>query len=313
MKIINWFPYLKDEVVYLYGLEKIIEKIITDLQRRENLSYNKLAKKYNFCSRSLYYWIDGKRPIPLKIFLKIIDLSKFNFKSLLKDIQLNLEGISMGDGNRKKIVKLPFVIDEKLSYLAGYLFGDGCLKSEEYTVQFVDEYSEQINNIQELIFSLFNIKGNTIRNGNKTELIVYSKAIWLFFNKIFNMPIGTKTDINFPKIIYKDHDLKLSFVKGFIDADGGICRIEECDNIPPWFLKSPNIEIAAKTKNILEQIKTVFGDIGLKSNLYYHKSNDSYRLIICGNKNILKCNELKIFLHPLKSARLKLYCQAQVA
>ena len=306
---INWIDYLKNERIYLYGLDFILIKLINSIKQKEEEKFSRLslAKSIKVCPRSLYYWLEGKRPIPLNIFLKLINLSNYQLNDILNDIEMNLKGIAMGWGNSNKLVKLPFLLTHELAYFVGYLFGDGCLKSKEYNVHLVDEYSEQINNIQLHIFSLFGIKGKIVRKQNKTEIMIYSKALWIFLNKIFGMPIGKKYKIKIPDII-NFSDFRLSFVKGFIDADGGIFRIEEYKYLPKWIVKSPNIEVSSKYKIILQQIKDILEDYDLMGRLYFHRTNQSYRLFLNGKINLLKCNKIGIFKHPVKAMRLNQLC-----
>jgi intein/homing endonuclease len=304
---LNWIPLFKDQQVYLYGLHCLFKKIVLNVMLKHNIeSYSKLSRYNSICQRSLYYWLDGRRPIPIKHFIYFISISDYSMEDILPRIKYELKGISMGSGARKKITNLPFFIDEELLYLVGYLFGDGCLKSKEWTIHFCDEYLLQIEKINTIIIKLFGIGGKITKfNDNKYELHVYSKALAIFFNKLFDMPYGKKKRIIMPKIIENDQKLKLSFLRGFSDADGGVPRMEEYKIIPNWILNAPNIEIASKYQNILLDLKEVLKKQGIIPNIYYHKKNDSYRLIISGKKNIFKCKEIVIFEHPIKEKRLK--------
>lgn len=299
-----WISKLKNERLYLYGLNNLLNRLLNFSLIKSNL--NELSKTLKLCPRSVYYWFSGQRPIPILSFIKIINFLGFDIKKLHKEIEDSLTGISCGSGPRKKLINLPFYLNENLSYFVGYLFGDGCLKSKEWTINFADEYFCQIDKINNILFDIFGVKGKIYSQKNKTELVIYSKLLSLFFNKLFEMPIGTKGRIKVPRIINKEKSFSLYFLKGFSDADGGICRIEEYGEVPKWFLKRPSIEIASKYQNILEGLNEILIKYGvLNSKVYYHKNNDSYRLMINGKRKLLKCNNLRLFEHPMKKSRLE--------
>ena len=118
------------------------------------------------------------------------------------------------------------------------------------------------------------------------------------------MPVGTKGEISVPILLKTSHTLRLSFLRGFSDADAGLPRIEEYKLIPNWIRKSSNIEIASKHNNILIDLREILSSQDISSNLYYHKTNDSFRLTVSGKNNISKCKDFKMFIHPIKKERL---------
>ena len=105
-----------------------------------------------------------------------------------------------------------------------------------------------------------------------------------------------------------NRNIQLQFIRGFVDADGGICRIEDYNELPKWFVNCPSLEVSQKSKPILEYIQSKLFEIGIKGNLYFHKQNKAYRLIITGKDKLLKCKKISIFTHPIKKKRLEGIC-----
>jgi len=311
---INWLDSLRDESILIYGLGRILRKLIEDIKENTNfVSISLISNHIDLSSRAIYYAINNKRPISIKKFLILIEISNYNLKDLSSEIEKLINGVATGSGANRKIIQLPFVLTQNLSYFLGYLLGDGCLKSKEWTIFFVDEYKEQIQKIQDKGYVLFGIKGKINHMVNQTELYIYSKSLWLFFNKLFEIPSGKKKEIHIPQIIQKNPEYHISFLQGFVDADGGLCRVEEYDKIPLWCIKKPQIEVSSKSKTILSQLQNILKTNDIRSNIYFHKRNKSYRLIIGGKENILKARNLKIFKHPIKIRRLEKILFAPVA
>jgi len=199
--------------IYFYYLEKLLCFLVDDIKRERNLTTLKIAKLIDINPRSFYYYLEGKRPIPAKHLSLLLDLSEQKIVALLDIFEVYSLWVSCGSGIRKKLVKIPLCVSLDLFYLLGYLFGDGCLHSQKWIVSFVDEYSEQILKVNRLFRNLFYVKGVLIESKGKTELRVYSKALLLFFNKIFNMTRGEKKGLLYlPPILQK---LPLSYSLSF--------------------------------------------------------------------------------------------------
>ncbi len=304
---INWIKIFEGQKIYLYGLNGPFKKIADKLVSEGNYEfYNDISKNLKINQRSFYYYIRGERPIDINCFTNLISLANNTIDFNFDYNKHSFKEVLVGGGSRKNLIKLPLTINSNLAYLVGYLFGDGCIKSNEWTINFCDEYFEQIDLINDLFFKLFKIKGVIMKTGdNRYELNIYSKVLAIFFNKLFQMPIGIKNKIRMPPILKTSRELSVSFLRGFSDADGGLPRMEEYETIPKWILSSPNIEVASKYKEILLDLKEVFINQDIKPNLYYHKNNNSFRLIVSGKGNIVKCKNFKMFNHPLKKRRLK--------
>lgn len=307
--LLNMFKY--EPKIYIYQIEHITQRIILNLKKEKSLKYKEIAKKLKVSVRTIYHYKNKTRPISIKNLFRLIsllgkDIKEFNF--IEKDYLL----ISSDSGSKKRISKLPLVITPDLLYITGYLFGDGCLHSKKWTISFVDEYKEHIEKIDKIIKNIFEINTTTIPKQGKCEFEIYSKVLCIFFNKIFDMPIGTKKGkLHTPKILDPlNNDYKLSFLSGLFDADAGTLRIEEYPSIPKWFLKSPNIEFVQTDYEFVREIKNLCKNLDLcTSGPYFNKANGGHRLFLNGRETLNKCQKINLFRHPIKQKRLSLICE----
>ncbi len=298
--------------IYLYDLKDLVKLFITRIKEEENISTFKVAELADIPSRSLYYYLDGKRPIPIRDFFVLMDLAKLNLFNTIALFEHSFLKISCGSGSRNRIVKVPLKVDPDLLYVIGYLFGDGCLHSKKWIISFVDEYREHILQVNEIFSKLFSANGKIIESQGKTEVKIYSKALILIFNKVFEMPRGKKKGkLCLPKIwqsLSRAH--KLAFLQGLFDADAGLCRIETYEKIPEWAIKKPSIEFVQSDRKLVSQMKTLCEYFGIRaSGPYFNKRNGGYRLIN-GKKPLEKCEVLPLFRHPVKKMRLSLLLNA---
>jgi hypothetical protein len=119
---------------------------------------------------------------------------------------LNLENVEFSKNDLKRGIKIPEVLDEELSYISGFLAGDGCFSfrknKSEYSIILTGnskdekEFYNQV--IVPILIKLFNIKIEPkISNRDHTYYIkIKSKAIFSFFTKIIGFPIGKKIEQN---------------------------------------------------------------------------------------------------------------------
>jgi len=290
----------KDEdEIYIYELDSIIKSLVKKFQIRE------LANYLNVSYRTANHYKKGTRPVSMKGLYQLVKISNIDSNELFGDIEKLCIGCSNGSRHRKTF--LPASISKELIYLVGYLYGDGFLSANRYSIGFSDEYQSQISNINKNIKKLFSCKCWILIEDKRSILLLHSKAIRLFFNRIFEMPMGEKySKLKVPAIIKKlSIPLKLDFLRGLIDADGGICRIEDYSEIPSWVKKSPQIDLAQKSHSFLLQVKDLFSDVGITAaGPYYNKNNKCYKLVIGGKNRIIACQKIKLFRHPIKNWRL---------
>jgi len=192
--------------------DRLIKKICI------NSNIKKLSKNLQVSERLIYYWLKGERPIPI---IKLIELGKLKNKGLLSKAYDYAEYISI-NGVKQKI-KLCKYLTPKLSYLVGYLFGDGHIGKYHFSI--TDGSEENIKLAKKLLKEIFDLDVNYYhrKDRNHYEISTSWKMGILFFNKVFEMPIGSKNGkLYLPRLI-KNSDLtnQKMFALGFLAADFG--------------------------------------------------------------------------------------------
>ena len=309
--LLTWLEAFKNETkIYIYGIWPLVQLI------SKNIPTKKLSDTLKISCRTAIHYKTGSRPISINSFLKLIVLSDYSKEEIFSLFVNHFSAVGCDSGFRNKKIFIPLQISTELIYICGYLYGDGWLSSKDYSIKFVDEYKEQIFIIQKYIKRLFGYSAAIYYHKNKTELAVYSKVIYIFFNKIFEMPIGVKHgSLNIPNVLQKlPRQFKMEFIRGVLDADGGICRIEDYNEIPKWFLHYPQIELSQKSMNFLNGFKNLLIECGFKVlGPYYNKNNKCYKLVIGGKNQIINCCNSTVFNHPIKKQRLNKLTNALVA
>lgn len=305
---INWIELLKDENLSLYDASKIIKKIFQQMKKEKRISYFRLFEELNLVPRSAYYWIRNERPVPIKIFWLLLQSTSLGFD--LSKIMKNIK-VGFRSGPRKRICSLPFKLEPKLSYFVGYLMGDGCLVKNDWTISICDEFESQIDYLDDILKKIFSLSGKKNKGRGKTTFYIYSKGLWLYLNRVFEFPLGKKKGkLKIPKIINKaSKKIKKEFVRGFVDADGGIARIEKYNKIPRWLERSPQITISQSTEIFIKDLKNIMLELGLfVEGPYYNPANGGYRLTLTGMGKMKICRDFKIFRNPIKEQRLIKIC-----
>ena len=227
MEIQNYLEKLFDKYsekrssFQLHGLSQLIKNIKNDLSPLRSV-------ELPFSKRSIYFWISGKRPVPLQDILYLLNNWKkrvsndLDYTTMLNRCFLSTSGISLPGHSR--IVKIPKHITKELAYLLGYTMGDGCLSQKKYKIQYNDADIEKLVLVNRLYSEIFNVKGKIKKHPQKEmyRLEITSKFCLYFLNRICEMPIGRKKDLRIPELIKKcSHKLQLYFLVGFFDAEGG--------------------------------------------------------------------------------------------
>ncbi len=135
----------------------------------------------------------------------------------------------------KRKIKIPEEMTEKLAEETGIHIGDGNLyvntnkegfKSYNYNISgdLTDEYLYHTEHIAKIMKYLYNIEGWFLErvNKNSIESRYKSKAIVEFKNKILNLPVGPKKNIEIPKDILSNNEYMKKCIVGIIDTDFSI-------------------------------------------------------------------------------------------
>lgn len=258
---------------------------------------NDIFKSRITLKRNIYRYIDGSRAIPISVLYKIMAISHRNDRQKLDDTWNSIfrrAKYFKTESSRSKIVKLPKDLTFELSYLVGAL-RDGCLvtysKNRNHFGVLVTQEScpEWLKVVIIPIFQkLFQIEPKL-----RKEIQVYNKAIFKFFEKVFEHPPGNQSEWKTPRLIRESSlNVKLGYIQGFFDADG---VISTTDN---------KLGFVQKNKESLEFIKKTLNTIGVKSGSLL-KDRTIWRFWIAEKNSVVNFIEKIGSQHPNKKIKLE--------
>lgn len=294
--------------IRMCDIKKILRKIYYEIKTRKGWGSAELVYKYlNTPRRTFYGWLNGS-PIPISKFFKLVNLweSIFNRST---DYIINLafkesEYFSVAKGKR---VRLPKETNIEFAYLIGYILGDGCLVdfrkkkvstgSFKYEIKLASDREDfAIDVIKFLFKKIFDLDIKIYQTKHKmVEIFIQSKVLYIFLNKICDVPIGKKKGkLIVPSIFKKDsEDIKSGFIAGFFDADGCI------------YEKNKLIYFGQADKNFLIEISQLLLELNMLTRPIYKKEKElgiTYELGLRSN-SIQKFIDTVPLRHPNRIRR----------
>jgi len=173
-------------------------------------------------------WANGKYGIPL-IALGVVCKTRQDYKKIINSIEY------LNTNSSHKVI-LPKNPSEKLFYFVGVLIGDGSLpfvirKETSERIWKIAIEMTSINYVKTvlvpLVKDIFNITPRVYKKekeGRKDSIVmvINSKIVYRFFEKIIEMPVGKKSSrVEIPGYTFLPHNLILSTISGILDTEGG--------------------------------------------------------------------------------------------
>lgn len=245
----------KEAFLYLNDIECFIEEIWNDIVEAEMGDLNIrefIPKKLNICSSTLYGYKNGRKAVPIQKVFKLLEIWEDKTGKSKKELEKKIEHLhelnfsySTHSPHQKTI--LPEYISPKLTYLIGWMCGDGHLKkSHNYLVKVSEKSKPQLKRVLKPLFKeLFNVEVPIFRRYKGGYAIqIGSKPIFRFFKNVLNLETG-----KIPGIVedFKEKYLK-HFLMGIFDSEG---------HVADDYLNS-KIVISQKSKKFLEKIQSYF-------------------------------------------------------
>jgi ribonucleoside-diphosphate reductase alpha chain len=208
-----------------------------------------------------------------------IKLSSFKYKKL-----------GLNQSNRLKAdIILPTILDEKLAYLLGQMYGDGCIEQKNeldtsICIALSDDWKDITTKCVFIANDIFNVKLSVKQKANEqcSRGRLSSREIIEFLRQ--NNLLKQKADkIDFPKQLFSaTKSVLFSFISGYFDADG-------CVQVSKKQYKMSSIK-----GSFLSDIQCVLSAFGMTSKIHKQIRNnksgqenwqDLYELTINGEKN----------------------------
>lgn len=201
---------------------------------------------------------------------KYIELKTYNYKK------------HNGSNKLNDNVNLPTILNEDFAYILGYSYGDGGVDTDCFgepsslSLSCSDDWEEIKNQLDSLIFSVFNYRAKKTRGDGQLDLLsLHSKLILhhLQNNGLLKQKAG---NLVFPdKILQSPPSVQMAFVSGFFDADG------------KKITKKRGYVVSIIDEDFLNTMKNVLMSNGIASKIYIQKRKEAnwqtlYSLSICG-------------------------------
>jgi len=281
IKIDNFLLKLDEKI-------KIIDKskLILELDRKKvkDLITNREYRSY---------LKENKNP-PLKVVKKFLKL----YPNLIEDYYYK----SLEYTARNKKVRLPIYLNPKLSYLIGYLHGDGYLTSDKKTYGFIDECKKQLENINLINYTLFGNLGkirfqkSQISNLDFPHLEIRQFVVNSYFFNVWNITRGIKKEFIIPKLFYKNKEILRWYLIGLFDAEGSLPK--KVENVKQIF-----IDLGMNNKEFIYEINRILNEIfdvkTLKIQQKYSTSPTSSKITTTWEIRIRKYSEISKFLKEI--------------
>ncbi len=261
-------------------LKNIVKKSVLKLKKR-NVKLKDLSDQVGIDYTTLWKYLNRRKLISLSILKKLEEMSNVGFQS-------HIIGLNFSQGRFD--VKCPNQITEDMARIVGAIIADGHLRLRKaerglhYELIVRDEFKSNLDALSRWFQSTFNVK--ILPKGQENHYFIYlsNKIIFKFYNNIFGIPSGKKSDIvSVPKIIAcNDLKIKKAFLQGIFMFDGGVDY------------GTGYVSLISKSRRLVEGIDKILYEIGLTPD-YIRLSPDTfgrYRILFRKKGKLVKCLEL---------------------
>lgn len=285
-------------------LNEVFSDYLNLLTEKTKLSLNEINKRFFRVNiNSLHNWrgknkkYQNGHPIPLFALDKILTI--LNFKNTKEHVNLIKKIKILRCGRVSDEVNSPHKLDISFAKLCGAHAADGSLSfiknrgplSAVWDIG--DQEKSNIEAVIEWIQKLFGIHLYMKRKGKMYYVRSSKQVITRYLLKIFDFPIGPKTNtVSIPKIFLGNDNrlldkinsneldaLKLNFAKEVINFDGHSTKSGGV----------PSVGLGSNSRSLLEEIKEIFENYGIEFKIYDKK------ILTTSHKNFIKFNKFNIF------------------
>lgn len=193
---------------------------------------------------------------------------------------------------------LPNKITPELAEEIGWHIGDGTMNfyknkgviKGSYALRghIEDDRNHYDIRIKEFYKQIYNLK-LSLRKMPSTRVYGFQKwsdDIVNFKNKILDLPLGKKLNIEIPKFLFKKEEFLVSVIRGIFDTDGTVYLEHKNNKL------YPRLQITTISKKLAYQMNKILIRFGLRSTVYfYHRKkpwHTIYVISIRGDKMLNK-------------------------
>lgn len=159
--------------------------------------------------------------------------------------------------NKPSNCVLPEILDEKLAYILGYSYGDGCVYKERIlSLACCNDYPKIKTKIEKSTKVVFDYDiSYGIGDGDLETLDICNKTVVQFLkhNSLLKQKSGS---LIFPeKILQSPISVQCAFISGYLDADGDACSVKS------------GYRIRSVDRSMLEYVQLILSSIGIASKI----------------------------------------------
>ncbi len=285
--------------IYVRGLNLHIKSLV-EIMNKKGISTSQLEKMIGIKWHSINWWYTQGFSLS-----RLQKLNEIYIRAFRKG--LPLDTMRFGCKASPANIKIP-PINKDVSYLLGYLYGDGTLYSSKKNsrIEFYDCSKEMLIKISNIIFNEFDFKDFKLikdKRSNCYILRINSLVLGLLFNEILGVPKGKKKGKLKILRLIKDSRYIKEFISGFFDAEGHIYYT------PKYGYR---ITLTQNDKFFLEEIHQILSFFNiLNIKIVDYRGNGIFELRINTKKNFNKFISTFNLRHPDKQRRIELAIQGK--
>jgi len=295
----------KESSIYMNGVEHFIQHIWNEVVKNNwrKLNVRKLIpERLGIRSGVFYGYKNGKKAVSILTLHKLLLLwqefcNKSDGEVHKKWDEIYHSNFTLSTHSKCQRVLLPKFLFPKLSYLLGWICGDGYLKSSKnrYTIKISEKSIEQLELVLKPLFrEIFDANPPIFKRSSRGYAIqIGSKPIFRFLTQVIRLKVGdTPTIVKNMDPINKKH-----FLAGILDSEG---HIDDS-------YKGSRIIISQADQGFLKEIMILFKEVGVDfTGPHLHKGEKGiwYTIQIRKKSEIMKFARLVGSYHVNKLQRL---------
>lgn len=292
----------KDKSIYIKNCNELISGIWNEMISRKNLKVRELIPKEFGVTVSVFYaYKNGRKRPPIQLITKLLSLWKKICNKSQTELELKMNEIfekaRFTTHSKHQKVELPKYISPRLSYLMGWMCGDGNLQigGNHYCVKISEKSKQQLSEVLKPLFD--QVFGTDIhiyrRYQNGHAIQMGSKVIYRFFRNVLRLHVG-----GIPSIVetFDGTNLKY-FIAGVFDAEGHVGK-----------LFKDKVVFSQADKSFLEKIGGFLNRLGINyTGPYRHQTINGvwYTIRIKKNSEAIKYFRIVGSFHVDKSKKME--------
>ncbi len=255
--------------LYLYDIGHIINSLWNEIiKTKKKVNIRKLVPEvFGLEPTYLYAIMKNKRGISIQSAYKLLKLWETFCNKQDNEITKQWNNIhnicKISSFSKPEKIILPKSLTPSLSYLIGFIVGDGCFDSygSHYRIKISEQKIEQLDFLKNIIVKIFGVKCLIRNEGSNRQksnfLIINSKPVFRFLTKVLRIKVG-----EVPKFIKQsDIENKKYFMRGIFDADG---------SVDPKYIRC-RIRLFQKSSDLLRDIINMLKEVEISANGPYNQ------------------------------------------